>query len=204
MDENRKHPRTLVHWRCAIVTETNGQRLTTQGMTNDISPEGVSVICHRNISPSHVVTVYLLIHTGDEDNPEVVFEAQGKVMNNVLSGKQGGFRLGIQFGKFVGESKNILQKYMPKSAGYGAAYAAASSDSATRPAKAAPPAKPAPAENAPAAAEAAPAVDAASPVEPAASAEAAPTTQAVPVENAAPSTDSAAADAAAPVSKTAE
>lgn len=179
MEESRKSPRTLVHWRSAIVTETNGQRVTTQGMTNDISTEGVSVICHRNISPKHPVTIYLLIHTGDEDNPELVFEAQGMVMNNVLSGKQGGFRLGIQFTKFAGDSKTVLQKYMPKNPGYGAAYAAPPPE-AHRPAKTAPAEKTAAAEDTAPAAEPASTAEAAPSAEPPASAEAAPTEQAAP------------------------
>lgn len=177
----------MVHWRSAIVSEVGGERVTTQGTTNDISSDGVSVICHRNISPNHLVTVYLLIHTGIEDNPELVFEAQGKVMNNVLSGKQGGFRLGIQFTKFVGDSKNMLHKYMPKSTRYGAA----AGQIAAAPAKPVPAATPAPvAEAAPA--DAPPAAEAASPggetpVDNAApAAETPPDTAAAPAENTAP------------------
>lgn len=179
----------MVHWRSAIVTEVHGERETTQGVTNDISSDGVSVICHRNISPNHTVTVYLLIHTASGDNPEVVFEAQGKVMNNVLSGKQGGFRLGIQFLKFAGDSKKMLEKYIPKSRSYGPAPTVT------------PPAKTAPVAGTAAAEDLAPAADAASPAEAAPAEDAAPTADATPDEDVAPATEAAPAEDSAPAAK---
>ena len=60
------------------------------------------------------MTVYLLIDPGGPTHPQVVFEALGKVMNTVLSSKDGGFRLGIQFTKFAGDSKELLKKHLPK------------------------------------------------------------------------------------------
>jgi len=172
----------VVHWRSAIVSDASGERVTTQGTTSDISSDGVSVICHRNISPNHLVTVYLLIHTGIEDNPELVFEAQGKVVNNVLSGKQGGFRLGIQFIKFIGDSKNILLKYIPKSARYGAA----PSPAEPPPAKPVPAATPAPVAEEAAATEAAPPGEEAPTEDPPPATETAPVAETAPAEDAAP------------------
>ncbi|MFA6312545.1 MAG: PilZ domain-containing protein [Sterolibacterium sp.] len=119
MEDKRKIPRVLVHWRSAIVVAANGEQSTIEGISHDISSEGVSVICHRNIPLNRAVTVCLLIRTGNRDNPELVVEAQGKVVYCVLSGEQGGFRVGIQFLKFAGESKNILERYMPKAIVYG-------------------------------------------------------------------------------------
>lgn len=184
MEDNRRHPRVPVHWRSAIVAEINGKSETTQGTANDISADGVSVICHRNISPNHVVTVYLLIHTGNEDKPDLVFEAQGKIMNNVLSGKQGGFRLGIQFTKFAGESKKMLEKYIPKNHGYSAAV----TKEVAPPAKTAPDVKAEPATEAAAVAEAALTEGAATAAE-AGAAEATP-----PAADASPAEDSASAE----------
>ncbi|MDD5176665.1 MAG: PilZ domain-containing protein [Sterolibacterium sp.] len=114
MEDNRKSPRYPIRWRSAIVVEGHGKPETIQCRTNDISISGVSVICHRNISAPHAVTVYLLIDPGNENHPQVIVEAQGSIMNNVLSGQQGGFRLGIQFTKFAGDGKQVLLKYLPK------------------------------------------------------------------------------------------
>lgn len=114
MEDNRKSPRYFIHWRSAIVIEENGGRETIQCKTSDVSITGVSVICHRNISLHHGVTVYLLIDPGNNDHPQVIVEAQGSVMNNVFSGQQGGFRLGIQFSKFARDGKQILQNNLPK------------------------------------------------------------------------------------------
>lgn len=114
MEDNRKHPRCPIHWRSAILVEGTGGAETIQCKTNDISANGVSVICHRNLATGYVLTVYLLIDPGSATHPQVIFEAQGKVMNNVLSGQQGGFRLGIQFTKFARDSKQLLLNHLPK------------------------------------------------------------------------------------------
>lgn len=114
MEENRSNPRSVIHWRCALVLENNGGQETIHCRTHDVSITGVSVICHRNISAPRPVTVYLLIDPGDEHRPQSIVEVQGSIVNNVLSGQQGGFRLGIQFGKFAGDGKQLLQKYLPR------------------------------------------------------------------------------------------
>jgi len=114
MEDNRKSPRCSLHWRCAIVIENHGKQETLQTRTNDISMTGVSVICHRNVPPPKPVTVYLLVNPGDENHPQVIVEAQGEIRNNVLSGQQGGFRLGIQFTKFLRDGKQILEKNLPR------------------------------------------------------------------------------------------
>ncbi|TRZ89202.1 MAG: PilZ domain-containing protein [Rhodocyclaceae bacterium] len=116
MDDGRKHQRCSIHWRSALTIMGNGGAETLQCKTNDISAGGVSVICPRNVFPGSELTVYLLIDAGSSSHPQVVFEAQGKVMNNVLSSQQGGFRLGIQFTKFAGDSQPLLKKHLPKDA----------------------------------------------------------------------------------------
>ena len=157
MEENRLHSRISIRWRSVIVTEEHGRRVTAQGKTYDISVSGVSIVCGRNLALNLPVTVYLLVHPGDQNNPELMIEAQGKIMNSVLSGPQGGFRLGIQFTKFAGDSKQLLMKHLPKTV--------------------APKPPPAPA--------AAPA-EAAAPVEEAPAEETAPSEEAVPAEETAP------------------
>lgn len=114
MEDSRKSPRCTIHWRCAIAIEEQGRRETIQSRTNDVSMTGVAIICHRNIPPPKAVTVYLLIDPGDESRPQVIVEAQGEIRNNVLSGQQGGFRLGIQFTNFARDGKQILQKNLPR------------------------------------------------------------------------------------------
>lgn len=113
MVDNRKSARCAIHWRCAVVVEGNGNDETIHCRTNDISLDGVSVICHRNIQPPHPVTVHLLVEQGGSGRPQLVVEVRGSIVNNVLSGQQGGFRLGIQFAKFAGEGKQLLQKHLP-------------------------------------------------------------------------------------------
>ena len=114
MEDGRKQPRCSVHWRSAITVIGAGGAETLQCKTNDISVGGVSVICPRNIFPGVELTVYLLIDPGSPTHPQVIFEAQGKVMNTVLSSQQGGFRVGIQFTKYARDSQQLLKKHLPK------------------------------------------------------------------------------------------
>ena len=114
MEDSRKNPRCTIHWRSAIVVKDNGGEETIQCKTNDISISGVSLICHRNISPPQAVTVYLLIDPGSHNHPQVIVEAQGQIRNNVLSGQQGGFRLGIEFTKFAKDGKQVLTNHLPR------------------------------------------------------------------------------------------
>lgn len=159
MEDGRKFQRCSIHWRSALSIAGNGGAETLQCKTNDISAGGVAVICPRNVSPGCELTVYLLIDPGGPTHPQVVFEAQGKVMNTVLSGQQGGFRLGIEFTKFAGDSQQLLKKHLPKDlvkpekpvGGASAAPAAAAATVAEAPSVATEPAVAPPEEVAPAA-----------------------------------------------------
>jgi hypothetical protein len=113
MVDNRKHARCTLRWRCALVVNYKGFEERTQCRTLDVSVAGLSVICHFNISPPNPVTVYLLVEPAHGSHEAVVVEAQGRVSNNVLSGQQGGFRLGIEFTKFAGDGKQVLIKHLP-------------------------------------------------------------------------------------------
>ena len=114
MEDNRKYPRYVVYWRCAIVVAELGRTETIQCKINDISLSGISIVCHRSIPPPTVITVYLMVNPGDKTHPEVIVEVQGKILYNILSGPQGGFRLGIEFTKFAQDGMNTLQKNLPK------------------------------------------------------------------------------------------
>lgn len=116
MEENRKHQRCPIHWRSAIVVEDYGKPETIQCKTNDISINGVSVICHRNVAVGHPVNVFLLVDPGGPSHPQVIVEVLGKIMNNVLSGQQGGYRLGIQFSKFARDGQQVLRNHLPREA----------------------------------------------------------------------------------------
>lgn len=172
MDDKRKYQRYAIHWRSAILVEERGEPETIQCRTDDVSISGVSVICHRNIPVPHPVTVYLLIHPGNENHPQVIVEAQGSIVNNVLSGPQGGFRLGIQFTKFARDGKQLLLKHLPKQSAPVAARVQA--------AKVIPVADAAPAEEVSPAADVAPVADMASATTETPTADAALATDAAP------------------------
>lgn len=113
MQDDRSSPRYVKHLRAVLIIEENGKQPTIHGKTQDISLTGVSFISRYNLSSfPQPATVCLLISPGEGTNQPVVFEAQSKIVSSVLSPKQGGFRLGIEFTKVAGHGKQILQKLL--------------------------------------------------------------------------------------------
>lgn len=112
MEENRTTQRYAKRVRAVLIREENGQRKTIQGKTHDISLDGASFISQYNIVSAAPITICLLLDPGDAKRPPAVFEAQGKIVNSVLSPQQGGFRLGIHFTKVAADSNQILRKFL--------------------------------------------------------------------------------------------
>ena len=112
MQDHRSSPRCIKHLRAVLITEENGKQSKLNGKTQDISLTGVSFVSRYNISCPRSATVCLLISPGDEFHPPVIFEAESKILSSVLSPQQGGFRLGMEFTRIVGEGKQILQKLL--------------------------------------------------------------------------------------------
>ncbi len=102
--ENRRaQPRYIAHWRAALV----GHGAKLLGRTDNVSLSGVAIVCDINVPAGREMTVYLEIPVQLGKQP-VIFEAQGAVMHSALS-KQG-FRLGVAFRSYAGDSQNILRK----------------------------------------------------------------------------------------------
>ncbi|MBI3525681.1 MAG: PilZ domain-containing protein [Betaproteobacteria bacterium] len=202
MEDNRKTPRGSIRWRCVLVTEEKGRRVSAQGKTHDINITGVAIISERNIPLQAIVTVHLLVHPGDRNTPQLIVEAQGKIMNSVLSSQQGGFRLGIQFLKFADDSKQLLQKHLPKglpqSAGVPSAAVTTPNSEMLPTSDQAPADDPAPAATPAASPAATPAVDPAPAVDPTPADDPPPTADPAPADDAPPDADSAPAVDPAP------
>ncbi|MFA7268547.1 MAG: PilZ domain-containing protein [Sterolibacterium sp.] len=112
MQDNRTSTRYVKRLRAVLVTEEKGRRTTIKGRTHDVSIDGASFISEYNIVSANPVTICLLIDPGDAKHPPAVFEAQGKIVNSVLSSQQGGFRLGIHFIKVAAECNQMLRKFL--------------------------------------------------------------------------------------------
>lgn len=116
MEDKRKEQRYSKRLRAVIITDENGKLVRTHGKTHDISLGGVSIISDYDLNSRLPVTVYILVEQGDPKHPPLIFEASCKIVNSVLSGQQGGFRIGCQFIKFIGEGEKILKKHLLPSA----------------------------------------------------------------------------------------
>lgn len=112
MSDHRITPRYNKRLRAVLITDESGKRVSFQGKTQDISSDGTSFVSEYNIAVARPVTVYLMLDPGDAKHAPVVFEAQCNIVSSVLSPQQGGFRLGLQFTKMVGEGRQVLQKFL--------------------------------------------------------------------------------------------
>lgn len=99
----RIQPRYIAHWRAALVVEG----IKHFGKTENVSLSGVAITCTGNLRQKQEVTIYLEV-TVMLGKPPVVFEAVGVVMHSSLSSQ--GFRLGVAFRFFHGDSLDILRK----------------------------------------------------------------------------------------------
>lgn len=116
MQDQRKNPRYARHLRAVIITEENGNLVKTHGKSQDISLSGASIISEYNLISPHPVTLCLLVHPGDAVTPPMVFEARSRIVSNVLSRQQGGFRTGVEFIQIAGDGDKVLKKYLASSA----------------------------------------------------------------------------------------
>lgn len=112
MDDNRSGPRCIKRLRAVLAMDEGGKQVTVHGKTQDVSLTGLSFVSKDSLRVPRTVTVYVLVGPGDDKHAPVIFEAQGRMLNCVLSPQQGGFRLGIQFTKIAGDGKKIMQKLM--------------------------------------------------------------------------------------------
>ncbi|MFN3595167.1 MAG: PilZ domain-containing protein [Thiobacillaceae bacterium] len=99
----RAHPRYLARWRAALI----GERVRHLGRTENVSISGVAVVCDANLRPGQELNVYLEIPQKNSNQP-AVFEALAVVMHCTLTPQ--GFRLGLSFRFFRGDSQSILRK----------------------------------------------------------------------------------------------
>lgn len=115
MEESRKHLRHSRQLRAAIICEGSGKPVKAYGKTLDVSASGASIVTDCNLANLQPVTVCLLIHPGDQINPPVIVEARSRIVFSIFSGRQGGFRISVEFVKIEGDGAKILQKMMAAS-----------------------------------------------------------------------------------------
>lgn len=99
----RAHPRYVARWRAALI----GDRVRHLGRTENVSISGAAVLCDANLRPGQELNLYLEIPQKNSNQP-AVFEALAVVMHSTLTPQ--GFRLGLSFRFYRGDSQSILRK----------------------------------------------------------------------------------------------
>jgi hypothetical protein len=99
----RAQARYIARWRAAIIVASNKH----MGRTENVSLSGAAVLCDANLRPGQELQLYLEVPL-NQSTQTVVFEASSVVMHSTLTNQ--GFRLGLAFRFFQGDSQSILRK----------------------------------------------------------------------------------------------
>ena len=99
----RAQARYIARWRAAII----GEGIKYMGRTENVSMSGAAVLCDANLRPGQELKLYLEVPL-NKSTQTTVFEATSVVMHSTLTHQ--GFRLGVAFRFFQGDSQSILRK----------------------------------------------------------------------------------------------
>ncbi len=99
----RAQARYIARWRAAII----GEGVKYMGRTENVSLSGAAVLCDANVRPGQELKLYLEVPL-NQGTQTAVFEATSVVMHSTLTNQ--GFRLGVAFRFFQGDSLSILRK----------------------------------------------------------------------------------------------
>lgn len=110
--ENRASQRVRVRLRAVLITEHNGTRKRSHGQTVDLSGSGLSFVTRYDLTIPQTGTIYVMAEQGDDTHPAAIIEAQCRLVNSVLSSRQGGFRLGIALTRILGDGEKVLKQLL--------------------------------------------------------------------------------------------
>lgn len=113
MEEHRLHPRIPVRWRVALVKDHKAGEIY-HGFSNEVSLEGMSIICDHNIYTEDQITVLLAVPPLHPGKKEKILEVHGAMAYTVLCSSGKGFRIGITFEHFKRNGAKYLREYLEK------------------------------------------------------------------------------------------
>lgn len=99
----RAQVRYIARWRAAII----GEGIKYMGRTENVSLSGAAILCDANVRPGQELKLYLEVPL-NQSTQTVVLEATSVVMHSTLTNQ--GFRLGVAFRFFQGDSLSVLRK----------------------------------------------------------------------------------------------
>lgn len=116
--DQRHDARRRLRLKVAIIHRRQGDaraQQTYRGHTCDISQSGLSVIVDHNIFTTDEVTVVLALPPEQEGAPMKIVEATARMVYTVHSARHQAFRVGLNFVRFTGEGKQLLEAKLARS-----------------------------------------------------------------------------------------
>lgn len=109
----RKHLRIPARWKVALVKDHQSGEIY-HGLTNEVSPEGMSIISDHNIYTDDDITLLLALPPLHPGKKEKIIEVQGRMVYTVHCSSGKGFRIGVRFGHFKRDGAKFLRQYLEK------------------------------------------------------------------------------------------
>lgn len=105
--EKRTHERVTLRTQATILLS---DKKTIKVRTLDIALGGMAVVADGNPNPGVIFNIQLTLPLR-EDTP-TLFEAKVRVAHSVLSGKEGGFKIGLQFIELSNAAESVLEQFL--------------------------------------------------------------------------------------------
>ena len=115
--ERRAHVRQPLRTSAALLL---GDGRILLARTIDVGARGAAVVA--DVDPGEAAEVLLKVRLPARSHGSRLFEAPGKVVNTVFSGREAGFRLSLQFGALDAQASQTLQSFLSKEPVQGIAF----------------------------------------------------------------------------------
>ncbi|MBK7353582.1 MAG: PilZ domain-containing protein [Nitrosomonas sp.] len=105
--EKRTHERVTLRTQAIILLP---DRKTIKVRTLDIALGGMAIVADGNPNPGVTFNIQLTIPLRADILP--LFEAKVRVAHSVLSGREGGFKIGLQFIELSDAAESVLKQFL--------------------------------------------------------------------------------------------
>lgn len=106
--EKRTHERVALRTQATILLP---DRKTIKVRTLDIALGGMAIVADGNPNSGVVFNIQLTLPLR-ADTPPALFETKVRVAHSVLSGKEGGFKIGLQFIELSDVTRSMLEQFL--------------------------------------------------------------------------------------------
>lgn len=110
MKEHRQYTRYHMRWGIALILDDAGAGAPFEGRTHDLSMGGAAMHTEHNLFSAHPVTALLAPPPLYRGEKQTIIEIRCRPVYCVFSSVGQCFRIGLQFIKFAGNGRHVLEE----------------------------------------------------------------------------------------------